>query len=300
METKLEFIKTYTTDIPKASELPGTFIIDYTGITPILRVSNGTEWLPLDNKSSVSRAAMMSDLEDQLRKRDWNIETRIFTDLRLSEEDKGGVTMTTTTPPPTLETKELPKERLYLSKGHTYSESIPWRTELERDYVQISEDDLSQEFLDKFYGLYEELINTKPMKVYNNETVDLGSIHYYNLISSRDLEAGSSVIDLLSLAGTDYTSVINLNSLIDTSGNCSCNLVFGVEYTVSGKVYTKELSFDPFVVIAGNVESPDLVMKIYDYVEADYHDKCLRIFPISKEVTECIISYCYFRYDKLY
>jgi hypothetical protein len=93
-------------------------------------------------------------------------------------------------------------------------------------------------------------------------------------------DAGSSIIDLIALGGSSYTNIVNLNNILGSDIGPKSTVVVGVEYTVSGKTYTKEISFIPFKVTEENVVSENFISKILDYAVIE----CFR-FP--DEALQC-------------
>lgn len=308
-------------------------------------IDNELVWVTIDGSDSPMIPATMADLDSHLRERDWNIYGRLYSNAEFKKPvintdfPPSSTTTTTTTSNPEGDnnktTTELPEineisqfslrmrtmssgledeqqdssdEEIYLSRVLEDLPEIPSVGELSWDSVCLTDGDYDISEDRGFCSIYEELINLKMKKLeQDGNTVDLGTRHYYDIISIRDVERGSSTIDLIALSGSNYTNVINLNSIIefDTAGtgkfkNCTCNLTVGIEYTVSGKTYVKEHSFIPYFIDAGNLISNSFITNILDYVTLDFHKNCLRVFPMSKKVTECIISYCYIDYEGLF
>lgn len=320
-DSKIGFIQVYT-DIKDIPEEDGKIIIDYTQESPRLRYynkKNGEElgvWITVDGSDSPATPASLSDLDSLLRNRDWNIVGRLYTSKNHKIETPNK-SSTSTTPFPMTSTPmpgevEKPEELfMYFPEDYFSSFSNPL-VNLDKDGEKYNSFKVSEDLaLDKgtggeysFSDIYEMFINMKML----DQSSNLGALYYYDVVSVRDLEKESSIIDLITKPGSSYTSVINLNSLIQLMQgrrrdhfDCSCNLIFGVDYTISGQVYTKELSFIPFTVSEDeSISSDDLIIKVSNDVTADYHDRCLRVFPTSKRVTECIISYCYISYGGLY
>lgn len=321
--SKIGFIQVYTKNIPESIE-DGKIIIDYTQESPRLRYYNKKDgensgvWITVDGSDSPATPASLSDLESLLRGRDWNIVGRLYTtkNHKIKTTNQSSTTTQTTSYPMTTtpipgENKDKPEELfMYFPKDCFSSFSNPIvrldESQEEYDSFKITEDLVVDDGVEgnSFSDIYEMFINMKML----DQSSNLGALYYYDVVSVRDLEKESSIIDLITKPGSSYTSVVNLNNLIHLMQNtrsnhfdCSCNLVFGVDYTISGQIYTKELSFVPFTISEdGSIESDDLIIKVSNDVTADYHDRCLRVFPTSKRVTECIISYCYISYGGLY
>ena len=296
------YLKTLNYDGNPYAIVEENIVIDNSQDTPMLYYrddNNRRRWIRIDGEDSPTRPAKTSDLEYFLRQSDWNLSPRKIVKTITEEETEESGDDTN---------NQIPI--LYISSEKRKSEPIISINDELSDFYVVSDYYNTKGTVELFNSHYEILMNTKPMNyVYNsesNEAVNLGSIYYYNLISSRNLDSGSTIIDLLSLNDSNYTSTLNLNSLINlniTDENQRIKgkslLTVGIEYTVSGKRYTKELTLTPFKLSSdkSTVESLDIISNILDYVSVDYHDFCLRVFPISVDVTECIISYCSFTYD---
>lgn len=240
-----------------------------------------SSWVRVDGSDSPKRSAKMSDLEYFLRERDWNIGFGRKVVAGGVEEDDYPLYM--------LDCESPLKACLIFND--------------ESKIALVSDHNNSPTSLAEFNDLYETLMNIKPMTyTFKNtitgteeDTVNLGATYYYNLVSTRDLDTGSTVVDLLSLGDSNYTNTLNLNGLI--SSDLDSNITLGIDYTVNGNVYTKEVSFNPIDSIENNSpKSRDIIINILDYVTIDFHDFCLRAFPVSVDVNECIISYCYITY----
>jgi hypothetical protein len=316
-------------DAEKFSE--GKIIIDCSQEKPKLKYVKNVDgvfrWITIDGSDSPLIPASMADLENQLRQRDWNITERVYSDIYYNKPvpSPTGIPTTTTTTTTTsttplplsdsdsvkefrsvfsvnVEEDEELSEHFYISRVAELDE-IPMYYQLAGDFkeILISDDDFEETGAEEFCNIYEELMNLK-MKVleYDGSTIDLGTRHYYDIISIRDIERGSSTIDLISLGGSSYTNVLNLNSLIDLGLGNFCTLVVGIEYTVAGKTYSKEHSFIPYTVENENIIPNSFITNISNQISLDFHNNCLRVFSMSKEVTECIISYCYINYEGLF
>ena len=161
-------------------------------------------WERVDGSDSPIRPARMSDLDNFLRENDWNIGMGRKIVKQIDNEDS---------------------PRLYLYSEETYGDEILKVDDIDQQtmspkYSVISDSYISsyntaiKATVDLFNSHYENLMNIKPMNyIYdqsNESSVNLGSIYYYNLISSRNLESGSTIIDLLSLNDSNYTNILNL------------------------------------------------------------------------------------------
>ena len=112
---------------------------------------------------------------------------------------------------------------------------------------------------------------------------------YGHLVSARDILRGTSEICLLCPKDGSYTNIINLNSV---QGNPT-QIRVGVAYSKGTVLYSKD------TVLAGDPDNLNYVTSGPSDFKLEYSDGCLRVFPDSPEVTECVISYCYLTYECL-
>lgn len=297
-------------EFPELSEEnKGLIIIDNSQETPRLQVigeervdedDSELKWLTVSGIDSDITVIKSSELEWELRNRDWNIYGRLFVEKDEKEMvEKLYLTSPEVSQDPIPNISDLRSEKSEAKCLFSNPISIPIinsSTTTTTTTSTVAPDiNTEPDFIKEFNEIYEKLIN---MRTYEEGGITFGSINYYNLISYRDLEKDSLVIDLISLGGSSYTSVVNLNSLFDFSQDYKSNydflLVAGIDYEISGMAFSKEISFKPFQIIDGVYNnSKDLIFNISEYVEADYHDRCFRIFPKTNNVDECVISYCY-------
>ena len=297
----------------------GKFVIDFSQNKPVLCYSKLTGngelvWVRVDGSDSPLSSAQMADLDYQLRQRDWNIGGRIYTDFKFNLDPSNNNKSSEAEEDTSGSFTQSNREKLYLSKIFQDLEYIPEIDSLSNNNsgILLSDHDYVSGESAEFCSLYEELINIKMKElIHENDqssggVIDLSTRHYYDIISLRDVERGTTTIDLISLGGSSYTNIINLNDIIelDRDGkyvNCECTLVLGIECTVKGNTFTREFRFSPYKVEEGKLrKSDDLIFKFFDYATIDYHNYCIRVFPETSDVTECIISYCYISYDGLF
>ena len=271
-------------------------IIDNSQLYPILKyrqidsITHKESWIPIDGSDSPNRPAKMSDLDFILRKKDWMIGLGRKYVLSIDE----------TTP------------TLCIFPSEKYSESIvslidSIKTNTESLFI-VSDHDYTDAAWKNFEDKYEKLMKDDDMyyTTENGENVNLGASYYTNLISLRDVDKSSAVIDLLALSDSNYTNIINLSNIIlqyekENPLNNSYLITFGIDYTISGKIYSKEVSLVPVEEVDGDegkeIKSSDLIIKISDDITLDYHNYCARVISSSSTVGECILSYCYMVYE---
>jgi hypothetical protein len=112
---------------------------------------------------------------------------------------------------------------------------------------------------------------------------------YGRLVSARDILRGTSEICLLCPKDGSYTNIVNLNSI---QGNPT-QIRVGVAYSKGTVLYSKD------TVLTGDPDNSNYVTSGPSDFKLEYSDGCLRVFPDSPEVTECVISYCYLTYECL-
>lgn len=143
-----------------------------------------------------------------------------------------------------------------------------------------SDKDQTEMFLSELRE-YQELYNQYIMCKEDN----LGE--YRKFISSRDILGNKSEVCLGNPKSGVYTSIVNLNSQLNN--NTPVLIKLGVSYSKGSEIYSKDLVVPPEdMTTTGNQD-----------FTLEYADGCLRVFPESPEVTECIISYCYLMYEHL-
>jgi len=112
---------------------------------------------------------------------------------------------------------------------------------------------------------------------------------YGRLVSARDVLRGTSEICLLCPKDGSYTNIVNLNSI---QGN-PIQIRVGVAYSKGSSLYSRD------TVLVGDPDNSNYVTSGSSDFKLEYSDGCLRVFPDSPEVTECVISYCYLTYEHL-
>lgn len=244
---------------------------------PFLEVYMNGEWSAIDNYGDLERASRFEDLYTTLYEREWGIGGRLF-----YENDYG-------------------EDNLYYDTSK-YDSSLPILKKKESMFLITEDKNKSRE---EFENIYTKLMKVKSMN--DIKEIDLGNDYYRYLVSTRNLIDGSSIIDLYSYSETpsDYGSIINLNELLQKrdelryhEGGYSIRLE--IMYIKSGSRMSGTLMFDPFLfdkngkLIFNNFQSI-----INDDVTVEVKKGCIRLFPESIDITECIIYHCYVIYEKL-
>ena len=255
----------------------GEIRVDTSNLDPILQIWSESRWKDINNLKLPGRAVRCSDLVFELRKRDWNIGSRRFI------SDSG--------------------ELLICSDDNTYRNPVPELSEELVNYYIKVDTEWTDSDLSIFNENYEKLMSsTKQIIDISGKEVDFSNEYFNTLLSSLDLVSKRTTLDLIRLGSMEYKNIINLNGLLhlDIEGqveSCSGYIRMGIDYSVSGEVFTKNINFIAFDYKDGNQES-DFLIEDPDFT-LEYLDNCIRVFPKHDSISECIISYCYLTYEKL-
>lgn len=172
-----------------------------------------------------------------------------------------------------------------------------------KKFEPIINTNVTDENIEKFCNLYENLLNTEiddiPFRLDNNlngyaENLDIMNENYYNFKMIRDFVNKSTVVNVLTMGNKVYTDIINLNtvrSIIEEDPSSdSVTVKIGVQYSdENGFVTVKDLLFD---------SNNNFHYSVGD-IEIEYSNKCIRLFPRNNKVIECIITYCYLYYERI-
>lgn len=257
----MDYLRIITNKNKTASTEEGTIAIDTSNSeNPILEYKEGENWIPIDNLNSNKRMSKMDDLYSFLHKMDWGIGPRLYTDSYNS------LWMST-------KIQDNPITTLKTIDGINLSESV------------MTED---KEKIDK--------INTE-------EDINVYSDY---LLSARDLVSGFSVVDLWEYP-TEYGSILNLCSLPNKIGNLKYSespsmIKLCVAWTKNTVRKTKDVTFVPWKVNSYDgtkFEWKNFISSLDNEITVEFYDGCIRLFPESSEITECIIHHCFAVYDKL-
>jgi len=112
---------------------------------------------------------------------------------------------------------------------------------------------------------------------------------YGRLVSARDILRGTSELCLLCPKDGSYTNIVNLNSIQGKP----VQIRVGVAYSKGNALYSRD------TILSGDPNNDNYVTSGPSDFKLEYSDGCLRVFPDSPEVTECVISYCYLTYECL-
>lgn len=244
---------------------------------PFLEVYMDGEWSAIDNYEDLERASRFEDLYTTLYEREWGIGGRLF-----YENDHG-------------------EDNLYYDISK-YDSSLPILKKKESMFLITEDKNKSRE---EFENIYTKLMKVKSMN--DIKEIDLGSDYYRYLVSTRNLIDGSSIIDLYSYSETpsDYRSIINLNELLQKRDELRYNeggysIRLEIMYIKSGSRMSGTLMFDPFLFDKdGKLVFNNFQSIINDDVTVEVKKGCIRLFPESIDITECIIYHCYVIYEKL-
>lgn len=224
------------------------------------RVTEGSRFRPIH----------LSELEQRLKKRGYNIGYRSFVD------DKGGLRI------------DLNLESEYLSKPSTSSSPASTDNTLE-NALRIVEDF-------KEVSKYKEVL----------DNMDEREISLFDTSSQVvDIMSGVRTIDLINSNSDSYTNIISLVPLkrYNITEGVSCKVNLGIQYTSDGEIKYYSTIFSAFDYIEkdGNLvlESDNWMENVNDEVQIECINGILKALPISNNVTECIISNCTISYGYL-
>lgn len=251
-----------------------TDIPDY----PFLEYKEKESWTPVDNYNDRERMSRFEDLYTSLYQREWGIGNRLFSVI-----DKG-------------------KEDLYMTT-EKYDTPVPIIKRSDKKVLLSKSSDKGS--LEEFEKSYIMLMKVKSMT--DIKEIDLGNDYYRYLVSSRNLIDQSTIIDLYSYSenSTDYGNILNLNELLQKKDNIryqkgDYTIKLEIMYVKSGSRMSGSFIFDPFLFdIDGNLSFYNFQSKINDEITVEVKNGCIRLFPESKNITECIIYHCYLIYGKL-
>lgn len=134
-----------------------------------------------------------------------------------------------------------------------------------------------------------------------NKEID---IYYDSLISARNFLEGSSVVDLWEYP-VEYSGILNLVTLpimkdhLRYTGEAPI-IKLSVAWIIDGNRKVENLMFTPWSLEESDFKWSDFQSSLGDSeVIVEFHDGCIRVFPGSPKVTECIIHHCVATYDRL-
>lgn len=245
---------------------------------PFLEYYKNDSWIPVDNYGDKERMARFEDLYTSLYEREWGIGNRLFSVI-----DKG-------------------KESLYMTT-EKYDSSVPTIKNSDNKFI-VSKSSDPQSSAD-FEKLYTILMRVKPMT--DIKEIDLANDYYRYLVSTRNLIDQSSVIDLYSYSenSTDYGNILNLNELLQKKDKIryqkgDYTIRLEIMYIRSGSRMSSTFIFDPYSFDEdGNLSFNNFQSKVNNDITIEVKNGCIRLFPDSNEITECIIYHCYLVYGKL-
>jgi hypothetical protein len=177
------------------------------------------------------------------------------------------------------ETREIPEYNRNSQESEFISLEHP---NLQGPDPELGDNDALENYLYEL-GEYTKLFNKHIMIKEDN----IGE--YGHLVSSRDVLRGTSEICLLCPKDGSYTNIVNLNSIQGSP----IQIRVGVAYSKGTTLYSRD------TVLVGDPSNTNYVTSGPSDFKLEYSDGCLRVFPDSPEVTECVISYCYLTYECL-
>lgn len=257
--------------------------------------------------------ARASDLEYLLKNRCWNTPERKFIDcnknLCILKEDS------TVEYIPTIINTEISGGYIIGKNGEEKIGTIiprfsPNTTEIEDDLGDIQEKSTKQlspiEYTRKLVSKFRAIESKKKRE--HSITEDT----LYNILTRNKDKMSGGVVDLICSGSGTYTNIINLNYFLEIKDNKidgfqKLLVKLGINFTKNIKgiptIYNKEFSFYPFLFTLESSTkkikaiSDNFVYEIDDNVIVEYMNGCIRVFPVDKDIIECIINFCYLNYE---
>lgn len=210
------------------------------------------------NSSSKFRPIHITELNNRLVHRDWNIVGRKF----LSEDE----------------------ENFLLSIKNNLDNYIPFRPEKTINITNsnVSEDDIKNVELE-FNDILKNM-NVTELYLYNSSEKVI------------DLLDKSISIDIISPGDNTYTDSISLSSyindlLINSSNATKVLLTIDIKYTIGSDIYSYNTKFNIISVEEDKLVGEEIIKSNKD-ISIEYINNELRVYSINDNINECIISYC--------
>lgn len=240
--------------------------------------NDNNEQFKLTIENSKNRPIRISELNNKLIERDWNVFER-----RYIKFDKG-------------------KELLMLKKTNNSTDYIEkLNTEDNNLGIELCNlDNIPSETILEFESEYKDILN---MKNTDNE------IYLYSA-SNRviDILNNTVSIDMISCDSDIYTDIIDLKNIIKIfpKSNLSMKIDLSVLYSKNGKIYNYDTTInginyniedtkDSTVSIKNN----PIIENINSDIFIEYTDLIIKVLPTSNLISECIINNCTITYGNL-
>lgn len=212
------------------------------------------------NNSSKFRPIHITELNNRLRYRDWNVVGRKF----LSEENG---------------------EINFLLSTENYLESyIPYKP---MKVINITGNNVIDEDINAIELEFNDIL----------KNMNVTELYLYNSSGKViDLLDKSISIDIITPGDNTYTDSINLSSyisnlLVSSSKTTEILLTVDVKYTIGSDIYSYNTRFNISSVVNNELNKEDIV-KVNKDISIEYINNELRVYPINEDINECIISYC--------
>ena len=143
----------------------------------------------------------------------------------------------------------------------------------------------------------------RPYPMYDSATLVSGTTDVYdvykegNQLNYEDELSKNNVIEIIQLSSSMYTNIVNINKNLQEATDKNI-IRFGVTWTKVTNLgdiesYNKDFSISPLKMgLDGKLEKPNIIIEEDDII-IEYIDGCIRAFTKSRNIKECIISYCY-------
>lgn len=253
--------------------------IDDSSESPILKYKDGNKEVPITNRNT---AAKLSDLEYSLRKRDWTIDKRLVV---INVGDKKNLCYR-------ISDNDLDPVADFSSEILEYRSKLLSDEEVSENFIEINHEN-SEETGDLINEYYRQLVKNDEVP----EIIDDDVYKEGNQLNYEDELSKNNVIEIIQLSSSMYTNIVNINKNLQEA--TYKNIIrFGVTWTKVTNLgdienYNKDFSISPLKMgLDGKLEKPNIIIEEDDIV-IEYIDGCIRAFTKSRNIKECVISYCY-------
>ncbi len=284
------------------------------------KISDGNQEINNTINKIDPQLARASDLEYLLRSRCWNTPERKFIDCERNLcilKDDGSLDYI-----PTIFTTDTKGEyRLKkdgdIIKGTVLPRFSPGIDDVIDDIGNIEERssvgkiispiEYTRKIVSKFKVIEKEKrLNNKYSDI--NPTARITEDTQYNLLERNIKKISGNVVDIIKFGSDTYTNIVNLNNYLEIKDNSVDSTQktlakLGIMYTKNLRIYSKEISFYPFIFMYDvdtqekYAQSDNFIQEVNDDVVIEFINGCARVFPLHNNITECIISFCYLNYE---
>lgn len=226
--------------------------------------------IKLTIENSKNRPIRISELNNKLIEKDWNIFERRYIKFEKGE----GLLML----------KKTNNSSNYIEELNTEDNNLGLNL--------CNLDNISSETILEFESEYNDILN---MKNTDNE------IYLYSA-SNRVIDLLNNVIsiDLISCDTDTYTDTIDLKNIIKSfpKSGLSMKIDLNILYSKNGKIYNYDTVINGIDYNINNkinttfIENKPIIENINSDIAIEYTNLIIKIIPISELITECIINNC--------